>query len=188
MNQNNKAMKNTTCALMWQFIKFGLVGAFNTVVSYTIYSLCYHLFNFNAQISNVFAFIISVFSAFLLQSLFVFNNSEKNRAWWWILLKTYASYAFTGLILTAFLIWLWLDVINLGQYLSPITRRLMSIGITINATDLAASIVPFINMMITIPMNFLINKFWTYRKSTSNSKKPPNEANKADDSSTETPV
>lgn len=156
-------MKTNIVSIAWQFIKFGIIGAFNTVVSYTVYSISYHLFNFSAQISNVFGFVISVFSAFLLQGRFVFNDGGEKRVWWKVLIKTYASYAFTGLVLTSFLLWLWLDLIDLGQYFGTASVYLSEVGINMSGTDIAASIAPFMNMVITIPLNFLINKFWAYK-------------------------
>ena len=156
-------MKTNIVSIAWQFIKFGIIGAFNTVVSYTVYSISYHLFNFSAQISNVFGFVISVFSAFLLQGRFVFNDGGEKRVWWKVLIKTYASYAFTGLVLTSFLLWLWLDLIDLGQYFGTASVYLSEVGINMSGTDIAASVAPFMNMVITIPLNFLINKFWAYK-------------------------
>lgn len=156
---------NSKFAAIWQFIKFGLVGAFNTLLSYAIYNLCYYFFHTNVHISNIVGFIISVFSAFLLQSKFVFTqdeNSEK-RVWWKVLIKTYISYSFTGLFLTELLLLLWLSVIDLGQYLGGVCEWLAGLGIIFKPQDLAASVAPLLNMFITIPTNFVINKFWAYR-------------------------
>ena len=157
--------KNSKLAALWQFVKFGMVGAFNTVLNYVIYNLCYYVFNTSVHIANLIGFIISVFSAYLLQSRFVFKqdeNSEK-RVWWKVLIKTYISYSFTGLILTELLLLLWINVIDLGQYLGGVCEWLAGFGVSFEPQDLAASLAPLLNMVITIPTNFLINKFWAYR-------------------------
>ena len=61
---------------IWQFIKFGMIGAMNTLINYGVYSFCYYVLKTNVHIGNFFGFTISVFSAFLLQSRFVFIESK----------------------------------------------------------------------------------------------------------------
>ena len=39
--EQQKQQKSGRLAVLWQFIKFGLVGAFNTVLNYLIYNFCY---------------------------------------------------------------------------------------------------------------------------------------------------
>ncbi|MDO5156742.1 MAG: GtrA family protein [Eubacteriales bacterium] len=148
-----------------QFIKFGLVGIGNTLVSYTVYSLCYYLLHANVHVCNIMGFILSVLFAYVMQSRFVFKENEdaEHRVWWKVLMKTYVSYAFTGLILTEVLLVLWLDVINISTYLKPISEWLLSKGMNMSPQNLAVSIAPFINLIFTIPINFIINKFWAYR-------------------------
>lgn len=153
-------------AAFWQFIKFGLVGISNTVVSYVTYSVCYYVFHTNAHVANIMGFIISVLNAYLWQSRFVFKESEEgeHRVWWQVLIKTYVSYVFSGLFLTEILLVLWLNVFKISQYLSPLTALLENFGIQMTTEDAAVSLAPFLNMVITIPINFCINKFWAYRQ------------------------
>lgn len=156
-----------------QFIKFGLVGAFNTVLNYLIYNLVFYLIVPNVHAANLCGFVISVFSAFLLQSKFVFRQEEgrEKRSWWKTLIKTYISYSFTGLFLTEILLFIWIDVIDLSQYLGGLCGWLGGLGLTLEPQELAASVAPVLNMTITIPTNFIINKFWAYRtKKTGSSK------------------
>lgn len=153
-----------------QFIKFGLVGVVNTVVSYVTYSVLYY-FGVAPLICNIPAFIISVFVSFLLNSNFVFGTAKDDNAekWWKILIKTYISYSFTGLILAELLTAFWLNLIHLENYvdfLLPIAARL---GITITAVKLAGYIAPILNLVVSVPINFVINKFWAYRKRKSDS-------------------
>lgn len=148
-----------------QLIKFGLVGVSNTLVSYVIYALMYTLTD-NYVLANIVGWAISVLNAYVWQNLFVFKEEEgkEKRVWWKVLLKTYMAYGFTGLILSNVLLWLWLDVIGIGTYLGSVVAWLDNIGISITAEKFAGYIAPFLNMFITIPTNFLVNKFWAYRQ------------------------
>lgn len=152
----------------WQFIKFGLVGISNTIVSYAVYCISYYLFHTNVYVANILGFIISVLNAYIWQSLFVFNSKEQEREhkqpWWRVLLKTYAAYAFSGLFLSELFLFLWLDVIHISKYLEPISAWITGMGIVLTAKEAAVSIAPFLNMIFTIPINFCINKFWVYNK------------------------
>ena len=162
-NQKKKTRKLET---LWQLIKFGLVGVSNTIVSYVVYSMCYFVLHTNVHVANITGFIISVLNAYFWQSRFVFRESGdgEHRVWWQVLIKTYISYAFSGLILTEILLFLWINVLNIGQYLTPLANWLAGFGIKMAPEDLAVSLAPFINMVFTIPINFCINKFWAYRQ------------------------
>jgi hypothetical protein len=75
------------------------------------------------------------------------------------------AYSFTGLFLTELLLFFWLDFINLSQYLAPLHLWLKgNVGLTMTDVKLAETIVPFMNMVITIPINFCVNKFWAYKQ------------------------
>ena len=63
---------------LFQFVKFGLVGVFNTVFSYAINIGCIMIFRQTAMdadmrkyVANAIAFVISVFASFLLNRKFV---------------------------------------------------------------------------------------------------------------------
>lgn len=158
--------KNSKLAALWQFVKFGMVGAINTILSYLIYNFCYYVLHSGVHIANLVGFIITVFIAYLLQSRFVFKQDESSekRVWWKVLIKTYISYSFTGLFLTELLLLLWLNVLNISQYLGGVCEWLAGFGVVFQPEDLAASLAPLLNMVITIPTNFFINKFWAYRQ------------------------
>lgn len=153
-----------------QFIKFGIVGAINTLLNYIIYIICISC-GMHYIIANIIGFIIIIFNAFLLQNKFVFKNDmhEKYQKWWIILLKTYISYAFTGLLLTNFLSWIWIDVLDLSSLLHSIYIKSTSFYNWKSDADFAKYCAPFLNCIIMVPANFLINKFWTYRSQKSKS-------------------
>lgn len=150
-----------------QFIRFGIVGFINTIISYGIYAMVIFFFGNRAYIlGSILGFVISVLSAFILSSRFVFTEEEgkEKRIWWKVLLKTYASYAFTGLLLSNLLLYMWIDVINLSRYMSPAVGFMSKFNVNMDSKDAAAYAAPLINLLVTIPLNFIINKFWAYRQ------------------------
>lgn len=151
--------------LLVQFIKFGLVGVSNTVVYYLVYALVY-TFSDNYILSNVIGWAISVINAYIWQNMFVFREQEDKakRVWWRVLIKTYMAYAFTGLIVNNVLLWLWMDVIGIDNYCNGVILWLESVGVMMTAERFAGYIAPLLNAAVTIPTNFVINKFWAYRQ------------------------
>lgn len=124
-----------------QFLKFGLVGALNTILSYLITNGCYYLLHMHEQVSNLISFLITVFVSYLLNSRFVFRPEDGQQPWYRALAKVYASYALTELVL-------------MGIFLF-VQERLLGIP---------HFIATFLNLCVTVPLNFLLNKFWAYRK------------------------
>ncbi len=124
--------------LIMQFVKFGIVGAINTVLSYIITNTSYYVFSVNEQISNITAFVITVFISFILNGKFVFNSQDN---FWKSLLKVYASYSITGLFLTAILLYIEEQILGIPHYIATL-----------------------MNLIVTIPLNFILNKFWAYRQ------------------------
>ncbi len=118
---------------------FGLIGLLNTVLSYGITNVCYYAFGLHEQISNLFAFLITVLISYLLNSRFVFEKDKQ--PWYLALAKVYASYAFTELILMGVLLFIEERLFGIPHYIAT-----------------------FVNLIITVPINFLLNKFWAYRK------------------------
>ena len=124
---------------MLHFVGFGQIGLLNTVLSYGITNVCYYAFGLHEQISNLFAFLITVLISYLLNSRFVFEKDKQ--PWYLALAKVYASYAFTELILMGVLLFIEERLFGIPHYIAT-----------------------FVNLIITVPLNFLLNKFWAYRK------------------------
>ena len=140
-----------------QFVKFGTVGAINTILNYVIYVICIKC-GMHYVTANIIGFITVIFNAYLLQNKFVFNVEDgKQQSWWKILLKTYLSYAFTGLLLTNLLSWLWIDGLDLEAILYPLYIYTRSFLKWESETAFIKYIAPFLNTIITIPINFIIN-------------------------------
>lgn len=155
-----------------QFIKFGLVGVSNTIVNYLVYEICRIAFGLDIVVSNTLGFVISVLNAYFWGSRFVFKEDEtkEKRVWWRVLLKTYASYAL-GFVLNTLLLILWVEIINIGQYFGFVGDFIGWLGgfltflpSEITAEKLSDLIAPILNMVVTIPINFILNKFWAYRQ------------------------
>lgn len=72
--------------------------------------------------------------------VFRLEDGQK-RSVWKALIKTYISYSFTGLFLNNVLLILWVQIFHISELIAPV-----------------------INLLISVPVNFLINKFWAFKK------------------------
>ena len=139
---NDQAVK-----ALGQFIKFCLVGATNTMLSYvlnliTLLFLKPFTIPFDYVIANVVAFLLSVAWSFFWNSRFVFHTASIGRyGKLKMLLKTYAAYALTEVLLNNILSWIWIEKLSVSKYLPPL-----------------------INLIVSVPVNFLINKFWAFKE------------------------
>ena len=141
IQKDNIKGKKDLLNLLKQFIKFGMVGAVNTVLSYTITNIGFYLLGLHEQVSNFIAFVITVFISFLLNRKFVFNQGdEKRESWIKQLVKVYASYSITGLFLTALLLWIEESLLGIPHYVATL-----------------------MNLIVTIPINFILNKLWAFK-------------------------
>lgn len=149
----------------WQFIKFGLVGLSNTLISEGVYALLV-LLGANYLLANTVGFILSVLNAYFWSNRYVFKEDPdaEKRVWWKVLLKTYVAYIW-GFLVNLFLLFMWVQLIGIAKYVGPVTDFCVSLGWKSATSDTVAKLLAeAINLIITIPMNFLINKFWAYRQ------------------------
>ena len=130
-------------------MKFSVVGLSNTVVHYVIYVICLLLLqkaglfpSTDYLIAQVIAFALSVLWSFYWNRKFVFKADNEKVPWPQALLKTYISYAFTGLFLNSVLAVLWVQVVHIPKLFAPIA-----------------------NLLISVPINFFLNKLWAFRES-----------------------
>ena len=129
-----------------QFVKFGLIGVTNTLLSYGIYMLVIWLmtplaFAYDYLVGSVLGFIISVLWSFYWNNKLVFTEGSEKRNILKSLLKTYLSYTATGIVLSNILLYIFVDLIGISK-----------------------AVAPFINLLITVPLNFVLNKYWAFRK------------------------
>ena len=129
-------------ALILQFFKFGLVGLSNTAVSMGIYYLVLWINPAMYMLGSILGTIISIANAFFWNDRFVFKGNTRDvKSVLKRLGKTYISYGGTSILSNVLL---WVEVALLG---------------------ISKVIAPVVNLIITIPLNFLINKLWTFKKS-----------------------
>ena len=124
-----------------QFIKFGLVGVSNTLVAW----ICYYLFLWIDEdlyiVGSVVGGIVSIANAFYWNDKFVFKSNNNDwRSKLKRLGKTYISYGGTSLF-GLFLLWVEVRFLGVSKLLAP----------------------P-LNLIITIPLNFMLNRNWTFGK------------------------
>lgn len=123
-----------------QFIKFGIVGISNTLIAYIVYSACVFA-GIHYLIANALGFFVSVLNAYYWSDRFVFKKGEgESRNTVWTLLKTYLAYGSTGLMLASILLYLYVDKLQISEYIAQL-----------------------LVLIVTIPLNFFINKYWSFK-------------------------
>ncbi len=116
-----------------QFIKFGLTGGLNTGLTYVIYLLLVHLTT--PTVAMAVGYGLTSLVGLTLNNHWVFNAHQAVRSVAW---KYYATYGFTWLL---------------------------SVGFTHVAStnwQLPTWLIPIGSLMLTIPLNFLLSKFWVF--------------------------
>lgn len=124
---------------LFQFIKFGLVGVSNTAISLGIYYLFLVIDKKLYLIGSIVGFIVSVLNSFYWNNKYVFKTQGQSGLLK-RLLKTYLSYGGSTVLST---ILLYLEVEHFG---------------------VSENIAPIINLIITVPLNYIVNKFWAFKK------------------------
>lgn len=162
-------MKKKSNNALIQYLKFIVVGSINAIVNYVAYAAVI-FFGGHYVSATLVGFILSVLSSYLINSRLVFERDDGVKGWQ-VLLKLYAAYAFSGLFLTTLLTWLFLDVINLEKGVMPFGELLRQSGVDMSDRKLAEYIAPCIVTVIIMPLNFVINKFWAYKKVGKSAKK-----------------
>jgi putative flippase GtrA len=120
--------------LLTQFIQFGLVGALNTVLTYVIYLLLYQ--QISPTLAMAVGYGLTSLMGLWLNKSWVFKRAGGELSW--LTFKYYATYGSTfclSLVLTS----LWVD-----------------------AWHLPSAIAPLFSLMITVPANFVLSKYWVF--------------------------
>lgn len=123
-------------ATIKQFIKFGLVGVSNTLISLGTYYLLY-FFGVNYLIANTIGFVVSVLNSYYWNNKYVFKKTQEGHLK--PLIKTFLSYGSTFLLSTV-LLFIMVQYFGVSEVFAPIAT-----------------------LVITIPLNFLMNKFWAFK-------------------------
>ena len=129
-----------------QVIGFALVGFSSALVNLGVYNLALWglqalgLFaGFDFLVAQFFGFVISVAWAFVLNRSFVFRSPAA--PWKECLIKVYVVYSVTGIGLSSLLSLLWVHVLGIPK-----------------------EVVTIINDILCFPVNFLLNKYWSFKK------------------------
>ena len=118
-----------------QFIKFGLVGVSNTAVGFGVYYLLYYC-GAHYLIANIVSWLISVFNAFYWNNKYVFRSGSN---WWITLFRTYISYG-ASLVVSTLMMYVLIEFLRVSPVIAPV-----------------------ICLLVTVPLNFLLNKFWAFK-------------------------
>ena len=131
---------------MVQVLLFALVGFSSALVNLGIYNLVlwglqiWGLFpGFDFLIAQFFGFVISVAWAFFFNRRYVFR--APGAPWKESLIKVYITYSLTGIGLSSLLSLLWVHIFHIPK-----------------------EIVTVLNDALCFPVNFLLNKYWSFRK------------------------
>ncbi len=139
-------MTNNQKKTFWQFIRFGIVGVSNTIVSVLIYDAALFLFRqlgvfseYDYFVAQVVMFMLSILWSFYWNNKFVFTDQGRHTSIWSKLIKTYITYSFSGILLSSILLYVWVELLDISPFIAPI-----------------------INSIINVPVNFFINKYWSF--------------------------
>lgn len=160
-----------------QFFLFFTVGSVNFLLRQLVFTIL-SAFGLNVMLCNFIAFTTSVVGSYLLNGTLIFKKQDgENRVWWKVFLRLYFVYAITGLVLSGLMIWFFLDIIRLAQYMPGIFEAL---SLTRFVPDIQASLIAkgndmpvyewvaepvasLITILILTPVNFAVNKYWAYK-------------------------
>ena len=131
---------------MVQVFLFSLVGFSSALVNLGVYNLVLWGLQtwgwfpgFDFLVAQFFGFVLSVAWSFIFNRRFVFRTP--GAPWKESLMKVYITYSITGLGLSSLLALLWVNVFGIPK-----------------------AIVTILNDILCFPVNFLLNKYWSFRK------------------------
>ncbi|HZK38746.1 MAG TPA: GtrA family protein [Clostridia bacterium] len=130
---------NKSVLLDWikQVIRYGFVGFAGTLLSLAIYWPIVLIREDLYIAAYSLCFLVSVLFTYWLNNKFVFAKKERGHAK--PLLKAYTSYGIAFLVGTVFLY------------------------ILVQLFEVPATIAPVLILFVTVPINFLLNRFWTFK-------------------------
>ena len=135
---------------MKQILLFSGVGITSGIVNLGVYNgvlailQAFGLFSgFDFLIAQAFGFFLSVAWSYLLNRRFVFTSPEERAGpWYSALIKMYVTYAATGIGLSRLLSLVWVYVLHIPK-----------------------EILTVLNDTLCFPVNYLLVKYWSLKKS-----------------------
>ncbi|WP_244834523.1 GtrA family protein [Clostridium sp. BJN0001] len=128
-------IKNKFNNLIIQFIKFGLVGITNTVITLGIYYILIY-FGINYMISYTSGFILGIVNSYYWNNKYVFEKIKSNN------FKSFIK--------------------NFISYLATFILSIILLMVMVRYMSISQEIAPILNLIITMVLNFLLNKFWIF--------------------------
>ncbi len=119
-----------------QFVKFCLVGVSNTAISLIVYYIFVMISKELYIVGNAAGFVVSVLNSYFWNSNFVFKKKDERTK---TIVKTFLAYG-TNLVIGTGLLYLFVNIIGISEFIAPL-----------------------LNLIITIPLNFVMNKFWVMK-------------------------
>ena len=118
-----------------QFFKFSLVGISNTAVGFGVYYVLFFC-GVHYLTANIISWLVSVFNAFYWNNKYVFQSGS---GWWKTLFRTYISYG-ASLLVSTLLMYVLVEPLKVSPVIAPV-----------------------LCLLVTVPLNFLLNKFWAFK-------------------------
>jgi len=132
------------------FVSFGLVGATNTIISYIVYLIVLFLlrktilqFKYDYLGAFTVSFLLGVLWSYYWNNKITFREkkeSSKRDSCWRRLIKIYIIYFMTGIVISNILLLFMVLFFKISEIYAPI-----------------------INLFITTPINYILNKRWVFR-------------------------
>ena len=120
-----------------QAMKFSLIGLINTLNSWLIYYILIFL-NINYLISTTIAYLISSIIGYSLNKNWSFKNNNENHT------KVIKKYYIT--------------------YISSYCLNICIMYLLVNIFKCSNLIAPLLVLLITVPYNFILSKYWVFKK------------------------
>jgi putative flippase GtrA len=129
--------KKDFIAFLKHIIMYGIAGLISTVVSFSIYYSIIWINDDLYILAYTICFAVGVLVSYFLQNKYVFTKTEKGHKK--TLIKAYISYGATYVLGTA------------------------AIYVMVEYLGVSSSVAPLFNIFITVPINYLLLKFWTFK-------------------------
>ena len=118
-----------------QFIKFGIVGVFNTCNSLLIYYLLL-FFHVHYIVSNIIAYFASTFLSYFINKKWVFKKDKQTS-------RVFQYYV---------------------VYISSFVLNNLLLSFQVEMLGISDKIAPLFVLIVTVPYNYLLSRFWVFGK------------------------
>ncbi|MFI3239376.1 MAG: GtrA family protein [Bacteroidales bacterium] len=134
-----------------QFLKYGIVGVSNTLVTLIVIFLCKDILNINLYISNFIGYVAGLINSFIWNRVWVFKGSSRK-------VKNEIL-----LFAIGFVICYGIQLLSVSLLLkTPFIANTIAVGF--NSVSLGENVATIIAMVIYTVLNFIYNKFITFYK------------------------